>query len=538
MAVGKPTLLITSAAYADDTICVELGRLPPSFLPLGNKRLYVHQVEAVRHLFDRIVISLPESFRVPEKDSKILAELDVDVEYVPDGLSLGNSIAFCLKMIGDHTVAILHGDTLIYDIMLDKADGFTSHVSDQPYQWAVLSDDTNDISLPIISEHIGDARHKVLSGFFLFSDATKMIRALTITNGNFIESLRLYNKALPLFPLSAGEWFDFGHFHTYYHSKTKLTTQRVFNGLDIDRIAVTKTSKDSFKMACEANWLRAIPDELKLFTPTYLGDASGADGATGYRTERLMFSSLNDMFIFGRLNRHVWDAIFDECAFFLESCNRYRPAEFKAEDCAALYLPKTLERLHEFGAASGFPVEESLRFNGTEMPSPIALAEFASQFIPALKAEDARIMHGDFCFSNILYDSRARQIRVVDPRGFINRGEPTIYGDSRYDVAKLFHSAVGYYDLIIAGYFDVSYKDGALDFSLIADDYVNLVHDSFVARQFGPVRGDDPSLIAIAIHLFLSMVPLHSDHAQRQLAFIANAYRLFGMLQAKVGGAA
>ena len=36
-------LLISSAAYVEPELEAEFGRLPPAFLPLGNRRLFVHQ---------------------------------------------------------------------------------------------------------------------------------------------------------------------------------------------------------------------------------------------------------------------------------------------------------------------------------------------------------------------------------------------------------------------------------------------------------------------------------------------------------------
>ena len=538
MVATKPTLLITSAAYADDSICVELGRLPPSFLPLGNQRLYQHQVKSVDGMFGRVVLSLPESFVVPPKDSELLRELGIETEFVPDGLSLGNSVAYCLETIDTPAVAILHGDTLIEDINLDAVDGFTCHTADeQPYRWAVFSEAAeNDVGQ--ITENISDAGHKVLSGFFLFSDKGTLASAIKEAGGDFIQGMREYNRCHVQAPLPAGPWFDFGHFHTYYRSKTRLTTQRAFNGLDIDRVSVTKSSGDSFKMECEAGWFKSLPDDLKLFTPAFLGTGTTADGHHSYRTERLLFSSLNDMFIFGQLRRQIWESIFGECSYFLESCKSHKPDTHQSNDCSHLYLPKTLSRLKAFASATGFPVDQTGSLNGRAVPSAIEIAEYAQTFIPPLPAEQQSIMHGDFCFSNILYDSRARQIRVVDPRGYIESGKPSIYGDPRYDLGKLFHSAVGFYDLIIAGYFRLERSGNDFTFTLLLDDAITTARDAFLAHDFAGISGDDPSLMAIGIHLFLSMIPLHADKPERQLAFLANAYRLYFMLRDKTGAEA
>ena len=57
------------------------------------------------------------------------------------------------------------------------------------------------------------------------------------------------------------------------------------------------------------------------------------------------------------------------------------------------------------------------------------------------------IVHGDLAFSNILYSPRNTIFKFIDPRG--NFVIDTIYGDYRYDLAKLRHCYHGRYDEII-----------------------------------------------------------------------------------------
>ena len=62
------------------------------------------------------------------------------------------------------------------------------------------------------------------------------------------------------------------------------------------------------------------------------------------------------------------------------------------------------------------------------------------------------VMHGDYCFSNILYDMRNHTIKLIDPRGFLNRERGfSFYGPYIYDYFKLAHSYIGKYDFIISG---------------------------------------------------------------------------------------
>ena len=56
-------ILIASAAYLDTEFQIEFGKLPPAFLPIGNRRLYERQLVAIKNKFpdEDIYISLPES---------------------------------------------------------------------------------------------------------------------------------------------------------------------------------------------------------------------------------------------------------------------------------------------------------------------------------------------------------------------------------------------------------------------------------------------------------------------------------------------
>ena len=61
------------------------------------------------------------------------------------------------------------------------------------------------------------------------------------------------------------------------------------------------------------------------------------------------------------------------------------------------------------------------------------------------------IIHGDFCFSNIIYDSNSDCPIIFDPRGYTDENIGfSMYGPMNYDVYKLAHSYITGYDNIIA----------------------------------------------------------------------------------------
>jgi hypothetical protein len=115
-------IVITSGALIGPEMQAELGGLPPAMLPLGNRRLYEHQVQALRSAFsdDDLYLSLPESYCLPVADQLLLASLGVSVVLVPVELSLGESLLYVINAIGryDEILRILHGDTLLQQFPL------------------------------------------------------------------------------------------------------------------------------------------------------------------------------------------------------------------------------------------------------------------------------------------------------------------------------------------------------------------------------------------------------------------------------------
>ena len=133
--------LITSAAYVNAEFINEFGRLPPAFLPLQNIRLFQHQISEIKNAFpgEEILLSLPISFEVPEKDALWLKNASVKLIFVEDNLSLGESVLQVLRVISstshDSKLRLLHGDTLLpfpktFDVIAvsDTSDDYTWEV--------------------------------------------------------------------------------------------------------------------------------------------------------------------------------------------------------------------------------------------------------------------------------------------------------------------------------------------------------------------------------------------------------------------------
>ena len=105
---------------------------------------------------------------------------------------------------------------------------------------------------------------------------------------------------------------------------------------------------------------------------------------------------------------------------------------------------------------------------------------------------------------------------------------PTIFGDVRYDIAKLYHSVIGCYVLIVSGYYELNhFTDYSVDLTLPTDLQLQQRQEIFKERSFADLSITEACAHPISILLFLSMLPLHADNEDRQTALLANAFRLY-----------
>jgi hypothetical protein len=524
MSVG----IITSAAFINPEMSAEFGLLPPAFLPVGNARLFRHQAALLSQLTERQVLTLPESFAIPAFDADLLEQLKLKVVRLPDGISLAQSVMLAIiqSIEGDEPVMILHGDTLFLDLENFAFDRISVHDKQNPYPWAVVKE-----GAPLtVTPSMEGAGGELVSGLFSFSHSLAFLKCLAAPGRDFLSALNCYGAQFPEFQAApeAGEWLDFGHLNTYYDSRRALTTERAFNSLSIAGNVVRKISAQHDKMDAEASWYEALPGDLRPFVPAYVGREGIGAATHGYCVAYEYLCPLSDLYVFGALPRVSWSRIIGACDDVLTRFKQYKPDAPPAALFESLYRRKAEERFAQFATHTGIDPRRSWRINGQAMPAPAALIEEMVACIGPPAEGDVTLMHGDFCLSNILFDFRRGGIKLIDPRGSVRQCEPSLFGDARYDRAKLYHSLGGRYDFIVAGCFDLV-RDGEYGLTLNVaqaagqDDIEALYRDIICGGDRTKVQGD----AAAAILLFLSMLALHDDDPLRQWAFLANAYRLY-----------
>ncbi|WP_424814430.1 phosphotransferase [Roseococcus sp. YIM B11640] len=527
-----------SGAYVGAELAAEFGKLPPAFLPVGMSRLYEFHL-ALLGAQRSIYLTIPEDYELTPEDRRRLEELGVTALPLPERLQLGEAVVHAVNMVAgpDQPLFLLHGDTLIEGLPLGETDLIVLADNADGYSWAeaevagdcVLSLET----IPAGSERVSG--RPVAAGYFAFGSSLGLVRALTRARGDFVGGINLYAAETPLRPHQAATWHDFGHSQTYFRSRRAVTTERSFNTLRLDGRTARKMSRDGAKMRAEAQWLRDIPPAVQLYGVRVL-DSGECDGLSFYETEYQYIPTLSELFVFGALNRPVWTRIMESCAEFLAVCARHGTAGSSKPMLRKLAIEKTMERLEQHARLSGFDIDRPVRFRDRPLPSLRDIAGNLAALLERSADRPATVMHGDFCFSNILYDSRTRRIKVIDPRGHIEAGTPGILGEQRYDLAKLAHSIIGRYDHIIAGRYAASVSDPyrvSIDFERTPQQA--WLQDMFGELVLGRAGAPGEEVHAVMTGLFLSMLPLHADRPDRQGAFIANALRLYAMMEDAAG---
>lgn len=527
--------LITSAAYVNQELAIEFGRLPPSFLSIGVNRLYEAQIPAMGG--GPTFMTLPESFRPDVADLERLQELGVTLISVPDDISLAESILYALAVIADPNASLMlmHGDTLVEDTGPFSVEGnnrIAVQAEGDDYSWATVTVD-GDRVLSLADIQAGAERDQplaVVCGLFSFSSCSVLMKALARARGSFVRGLALYAAENDVRSVTVVRWSDFGHLQTYFRSRRAITTARAFNTLRIDAETARKSSTDRSKMEAEAHWLRCIPPDVQPYTARLL-DVNLDHAIGSYTTEYLYAPTLAELFVFSNLGRPTWRRILDSCGNFLALCARTAQAGSSPDVLNSLVAVKTLSRLEAYERSGGLPIDRPLAYEGRPLPSLRSIAAIVSKDVGAARAQLGAVMHGDFCFSNILYNSRTGRINVIDPRGYVEAGQPSIYGDTRYDLAKMAHSIIGRYDHILAGRYRLQIDGSSFSLTFADNELGNWLAEAFSTLEVAGIAANSSTVRAITISLFLSMLPLHADRPDRQQAFIANALRLFASYQ-------
>jgi dTDP-glucose pyrophosphorylase len=450
--------------------------------------------------------------------------IDVQFAFVQPGGTILHSLLSGLEMVQpDKGVHIVLGDTLIQDTLPAQSDFVFSGSFENPQDWCLVQTNEKGFATGYYDKKIiTEEGLQALAGVYSLSDIVllkRVVKERIEAGSKEISSVLIaYGKHNPIYVEPTKSWYDFGHIYYFNLARQKLLQSRYFNSLTIDplRGTITKTSEKSEKLTDELNWYKALPEKLKMFCPR-LEEVDDGKQVT-ITQEYYGYPNLAELYVFGDLALTVWKKALQRL-MDIQSLFRKEQGSVQAYDVWEMYHVKTVHRLEELSQQPGWRErlqQDTLSINGKsyknyhqlEKPIEIALKKLR-------ESVSGSIIHGDYCFSNILYDLNSQVVRLIDPRGSF--GKQKMYGDPRYDIAKLRHSISGLYDYIIADLFKVEEKNTEYKFEVVEPEVYSLLVRYFdtLIQNYG-YTPDEIRLIEGL--LFISMVPLHRDSPNRQLA--------------------
>lgn len=450
--------------------------------------------------------------------------IHVQFAFVQAGGTILHSLLSGLEMVKpENGVHIVLGDTLIQDSLPAQSNFVFSGSFKNPEDWCLVETDKQGRAVGYYDKQgTAEPNWQALAGVYSLSDVAALKRVVRdrIKNGSKeISSVLIdYGKQSPIHVQPAKQWYDFGHIDYFNLAKQKLLQSRYFNSLTIDPVrgTITKTSEKSDKLTDELNWYKALPQKLKMFCPR-LEEVEAGEKVT-ITQEYYGYPNLAELYVFGDLALTVWKNALQRL-MDIQKLFRQEAGAVKAEDVWDMYHVKTNQRLDELGKQPGWKerlANETLSINGRQYKNYHQLAKPIEVLLVKLREScSGSIIHGDYCFSNILYDLNTQVVRLIDPRGSF--GQQKLYGDPRYDIAKLRHSIAGRYDFIIADLFKVAEKKSEFSFEVVEPEvYAPLV--SYFDKLIQTYGYAPEEIRLIEGLLFISMVPLHRDSPNRQLA--------------------
>lgn len=462
---------ILSSKFVDDSLQAIFGKLLPVELPLTNQRLLDMQIEFLKRYCEQIVLTVPEGY-------ELILPKHIKKMEVKNGLELLEVFELIFQdSINHSSLFVLYGDSLFLEDSLESGNFIYMGKPNLDFNWGFGSGELVPAGAFSLDREI-------------FKNALNNTKCLDDFFKN-LYSLNVYQK-------NNHFWLDFGHSITYFSSKAQFLESRAFNSISVSNGFVRKQSKDFLKMWSEYSWLFDVKTKLPNNIP-YTKNFSMNVKYASYEIEYLFLPSLAELFVFGKLSdvyiRKILlvlkDFLLQLHSIPLSPNNHFPKVNFLYTKLLSR-KDRILELVVEYNLNFMFYsnlIDENLEYFFEQNLSPFCL------------------IHGDFCFSNILFDMVKFKPICIDPRGYFFEDLGfSLYGPSQYDYYKLAHSYVVGYDYIVAE----KYDEGFFSVDNIRER-MRIFTEMFEIDSYDLKMG--------LKNLFLSLIPLHYEDRKRQKSF-------------------
>ncbi|MEO5804143.1 MAG: sugar phosphate nucleotidyltransferase [Verrucomicrobiota bacterium] len=545
--IGRPdTAVVLAAGHPSAALGAIFRHTSSAMVPVNGRPIIHWLLNYLRGKgITRVVLGLrPTETRLPRFVHQAFGQI-LEIISVPiaEDLGPGFTLLKCLEQLkANESCLIVLGDTL-FEFPKDARDQFnesfvlTSKVEDAS-RWCLANVDAAQRVSGLDNKPAENpADWPALVGVYYLRDCAPALQSLQSALEREVGSLQLSDALQPyieknqLRAFPAGEWFDCGNLDFLTSSRRRLLQARSFNTIQIDDLhgTITKRSEHTTKFLNEINYYRLVPGDLATFFPR-LVDFSLDPKNLFLTLEYYGYPTLSEIWTFEDMGENYWKGVFQSLQRILTCFERYS-IELLPAATFNFYWQKTFERLNTFAGQNEdfarLAQAEKIELNGRQLNGWPKIQQEIERCVREISAKPrGQIIHGDLCFPNILYDPLSRLFKFIDPRGSF--GESGIYGDDRYDIAKLLHSLDGGYDFLIHDMFSLEREGERLQLQQFFPSSRGAVLNAF--QQIFGAAHDLREIRTLEGLLFLSMCPLHQDHPKRQVAMFVTGLRILNGL--------
>lgn len=542
-------LVIPSAKVVIEELKNKFGEIPSVLVPLEGKPIIEHLFEKYKEHVDKIyIVGYERNDMIEDYIKSKKMESYVELVVLDELKDLGYSIYYAIseitnKVEGIKNLIINFGDTIVDEEIRKNENSFYYSQTRQSKRWTTFKYENGKIINIYDKEEIKyEKKYNSFIGVFNITDIPCFIKLLessfkkeTNNMDSFFDTILEYNKLYNYEIINTNRWMDTGHLDKYYET-AKEVKSRYFNTIQIDkqRGILTKESLNKEKFIKEIKWYLKLPSDIQYLAPRIF-DYSLNYNRPYVKMEYYSYNTLHDLFLYGNYSISQWNEIFDVLIDVINDMGMYIIKSKQEELITALksmYIEKTIDRLKSLRESNDFRsfFKGKIQINGRNFDS----LDYYINILPSvLQKHDIfninffQIIHGDLCLTNILYSIDTNTVRLIDPRGEF--GKYDIYGDVRYDLAKLCHSIEGKYDFIIKDLMDVKVNNNKIDYKIHYTGRHEQVEEIFRER-LSKINYNVKSIKLIEALLFLSMVPLHKDYPKRQYVMLSKGVELIDSL--------
>ena len=539
-------VLILTAGQINEELAKIFGNIPSGLIPINGKPIIFRIIDKL--LNEGIVnISITVGYKkeVLEEIINEQYKKQCKIEFISTDYHRppGNSIKTSMNNCKEKKILIILGDTLIDNnltelINEEKNFVLTSKNFTNTKNWCVITKKDEKIDEIFDKKQLeNDKKYHALVGCYFFNN----VNLLRTILDNFSDKDRLEISSIiekmkekeGFDSVTAEKWLDVGHLENYFSTKQFVLKTRYFNKLQFDNLGenVVKTSTNHDKLIDEINWYKEIPEEISELVPKIL-DSSTVNNPF-IKLEYIKHPTLSELWLYGEFSVEFWKKIIEDLFCIIHRFTKYNHHVTK-EEYNSIYFQKTLNRIDELLEKNDVFKEifehDFVLINNKKFKNwKLMKNEIKDKIITMFNEKDNCLVHGDLYFSNILYDSEKEVFKLIDPRG---KWGNNISGDIKYDVAKIRHSIVGGFDTITNGLYSAKYiAKNKINYSVFKSKNNQIISNEFDNNIKKNWKLDEIKMIEGL--LFISMLPLHSDNFERQLAFfcigIERLNEIFGL---------